>query len=102
MTFVGQTIDCGMGIGFNYIKSGPQYGFHFNANTYAGATWAHVTCTGVSSGYCNAWTVTPDPASVINPYTGQAAALGELVQVTNKGDVPMGLYYMSFSILIHK
>lgn len=107
MTYVGQTADCGMAIRFDY--GGRSYSLIMDPNNQApGTSWAHVTCTGASSGLCNAWTVSPipPPLSVDNPWTGQLSAIADLGTSTiNKGKTTttdLGLYYVSFSILVHK
>ncbi len=98
MTYAGQTLQCGFHITF--YSQGIQYSLRMNASTYAGATWAQVTCTGAASNLCNAWTVTPIPNLVTNPSTGQNSGIGELVQPS--GGTPLGLYYASFSATVTK
>ncbi len=104
MTFVGQTIQCGFHITF--FVNGVQYSVRMNPASYAGATWAQVTCTGAAANQCNAWTITPipsgDPGSAVNPYTQQASGIGELVLPSCDGcggGTPLGLYYVDFSVV---
>jgi len=104
MSFAGQTIDCAFRIGaISY--SGNTYAVEFDPNSIAGTTWAHVTCTGAVSSLCNSWTVGAPPLTT-DPSTGQPSAIGELLQVsTVKGKTvttQLGLYYVAFSVTIHK
>jgi hypothetical protein len=105
MTFTEQTLQCELSIG-QITYNGKTYGLRFEPNNYAGATWVQVTCTGAVSSQCNAWTVTPIPNTAVNPSTGQATAIGELVQLsTVKGQTvatPLGLYYVAFSVTVHE
>ncbi len=105
MTFAGQTLECGLRVG-EIPYNGNTYALVFNPNNYAGTTLLQVTCTGAVSSQCNAWTTTPIPNMVIDPSTGQTSAIGELVQVsTVRGqtvNTPLGLYYVAFSVTIHK
>jgi len=107
MTFVGQTLSCGMTLSFNY--GGKSYAFRTNplSSSSPGSTYLQVTCTGATSGQCNAWSIVPDPndRQINNSVPGgQYAALGELFQPATKGqsEIDMGLYYVSLSIVIHK
>ncbi len=105
MTFAGQTLECGLRLG-EIPYNGNSYAVAFNPSNYAGTTLLQVTCTGAVSSQCNAWTTTPIPNMVIDPSTGQTSAIGELLQVsTVKGQTvqtPLGLYYVAFSVTIHK
>ncbi|HEV2352503.1 MAG TPA: hypothetical protein VG028_21930 [Terriglobia bacterium] len=104
MTFAGQTLDCAFRIG-EIPYNGNTYAVVFDPSTFAGSTWAHVTCTGAQSSQCNAWTITGPPTTV-DSSTGQVSAIGELLQVsTVKGktvSTQMGLYFVSLSITIHE
>lgn len=103
MTFYGQTLQCGLHVSF--YSNGIWYSLRMNPSTYTGATWAQVACTGAASNQCNAWAVTPIPNATTNPYTGQASAIGELVEPPCYGcggGTPLGLYYVSFSATITK
>ncbi len=105
MTFVGQTLQCGLHITF--FSNNTQYSVRMNATNWPGATWAEVTCTGAASNQCNAWTITPIPStdsgSAINPYTQQTSAIGELVLppcTDCAGGTGLGLYYVDFSVVV--
>lgn len=103
MTYAGQTLECGLHVTF--YSNGVQYSVRMNPSTWAGATWAQVTCTGAASNQCNAWMITPIPNMYTNPSTGQNSGIGELVQPACNGcdgGTPLGLYYVSFSAMIHK
>jgi hypothetical protein len=109
MTYVGQTLQCGLHVTFNASNS-VQYSLRMNASTFPGATWGQVTCQGVGSdGFCNSWTITPgvdaNGFAATNPSTGQPSAIGELVLPSCNGCVSgtsLGLYYVNFSTAITK
>src|SRR5579859_7187843 len=104
MTFTGQTLDCALRFGA-IPYNGNTYAVAFSPNNFTGTTWARVTCTGAVSSLCNSWTVTAPPLTT-DPSTGQASAIGELLQVsTVKGKTVttlLGLYYVAFSVTITK
>ena len=104
MNSVGQKLICPVNVGFYFGKV--WYNIGINPYNWPGTTQALVTCDGVSGGACNQWTVVPDPATaVLNSTTNQMSAVGELDLPTCVGctdGTPMGLYYVSFSFLIHK
>lgn len=105
MTYAGQTLICPFNVAF-YAPNGVWYNIGLNPYNWTGTTMAQVTCAGASGGHCNQWTVVPDPAtSVVNPTTNQVSSIGELILpscVGCGGGTPLGLYYFSFSFLIHK
>ena len=92
--------NCSLSTTFSY--RGKSYTLKVNPNTYPGSTWVQVMCTGVSSNLCNMWTVTPVASPlVINPTTGQSAAIGELFQALKGGKTQsIGFYYIDLSATI--
>lgn len=104
MTFAGQTAICPVNVAFYY--NSVWYNVGINPFNWPGTTMAQVTCTGVSGGQCNQWTIVPNPAdSFLNPSTNQLSSLGELTLPPCfgcGGGTPLGLYYLSYSFLIHK
>ncbi len=105
MTSVNQKLICPINVAF-YAPNGVWYNTGDNPYNWPGATMAQVTCTGASSGQCNQWTIVPDPStSVPNPLTGQYSSIGELILppcVGCDGGTGIGLYFFSYSFLIHK
>jgi hypothetical protein len=102
MTYVGQTLSCGGE--FQFTVNGTSYVLGLNHLNFPVSSYMQVTCTGASSGVCNAWTVVPDPATgVINNGNGQFSAIAVLryQNDTNPADA-MGYYYLSFSMALHK
>jgi len=104
LTFAGQAIVCPLHLPFTY--NGVSYNLSLSPQHWPGTGYMQVTCTGATSGACNSWTVQPDPAtSVINPATNQLSGVGELFLPSCYGcgtGTPLGMYLVSFSILIHK
>ena len=104
MTFTGQTMVCPMNFPFYY--NGVLYNLSLAPQQWPGASYMQVTCTGATSGQCNAWTVQPDPATgVLNNQTNQVSAIAELFLPTCNGcgtGTPLGLYLVSFNFVIHK
>jgi hypothetical protein len=99
MTSVGQTLQCGFHIAFNY--NGASYGLHMNPASLAGTTWVQVTCNGAASGQCNSWSVFPVPNAAFNNSTNQNTAIGELFLIPKTGQrIPIGLYEVAYSITI--
>lgn len=97
MTFVGQMVQCGFHIAFDY--NGATYGLHMNPANLAGTTWVQATCNGVASGQCNSWSIIPVPGTVLNNSTNQNTAVGELFLVAKSGQrTSIGLYEVAFSI----
>src|SRR5262249_30029069 len=99
MTYAGQNLQCGFSAAFSY--GGNSYAVRMNPNDWAGTTWVQVKCIGASGSpsQCNGWTVAPNPGVFTNSL-GQFSAIGELTQVTTKGqyvETPLGLYYVAFS-----
>jgi hypothetical protein len=105
MTYAGQTLICPINVAF-YAPNGVWYNIDLNPYNWSPTTMAQVSCTGASGGQCNTWTVVPDPgSSVVNPTTNQLSSIGELTLppcVGCGGATPLGLYYFSYSFLIHK
>jgi hypothetical protein len=107
MKAVGDHATCPMHLLF-YDSNGTLYTLAMNPYpAYDGyATMMQVICTGASGGLCSQWTVAPDPTtSVVNPSTGQASAIGELLQPPCPGcagGTDLGEYFVSFSFLIQK
>jgi hypothetical protein len=102
MTFVGQTLACPMHFVFAY--NGVTYNLALAPPTWPGTSYMQVTCTGASGGNCNQWTVQPDPnTSFVNPATNQLSGIAELFLPSSSGTgTPVGEFYVSFSLLIHK
>jgi hypothetical protein len=104
MTSLGQTIACPMHLVFTY--NGVLYNLGLAPPTWAGTSYMQVTCTGVTSGQCNQWTIMPDPTtSVVNPQTNQLSGIAELFLPSCNGcgtGTGLGQYLVSFSFLIHK
>jgi hypothetical protein len=104
MTFTGQTLICPLNVAFYY--NNVWYNVALNPYNWSGTTMAQVTCTGASGGQCNAWTMTPDPAtSLVNPATNQRSSIGELTLppcVGCGGGTALGEYYFAYSFMLHK
>lgn len=104
MTTFGQTLICPINVAFYYGST--WYNIGVNPFNWPGTTMAQVTCSGASSGHCNAWTIVPDPAtSPTNPATNQLSSIGELTLppcVGCSGGTPLGEYYLAYSFVIHK
>ena len=104
MTSLGQTLTCPMHLPFTY--NGVLYNLALAPPTWAGTSYMQVACTGVTSGQCNQWTITPDPTtSVVNPQTNQVSGIAELFLPSCNGcgtGTGLGQYLVSFSFLIHK
>jgi hypothetical protein len=104
MNSVGQKLTCPINVGFYFNRV--WYNIGINPYNWPGTTQTQVTCGGVAGGACNQWTVVPDPATaVLNPSTNQLSAIGELILPSCVGctvGTPLGLYEVSFSLLIHK
>ena len=104
MTFAGQTLICPINVAFYY--NSVWYNIGLNPFNWPGTTMAQVTCTGASSGQCNAWTILPDPAtSAVNAATNQLSSIGELTLppcVGCSGGTALGEYYFAYSFMIHK
>jgi hypothetical protein len=99
MTYAGQTLECGMGVAFNY--GGISYTLRMDPASIAGTTWVQATCVGAVSGKCNSWTILPVPNTATNPSTGQSSAIGELFFLGRNGSLsPIGSYYVDFSFAI--
>lgn len=100
----GQTLQCGFSAAFGY--QGSNYALRMEPDNFAGTNWVQVSCGGADSAGCNSWTVTPIPGLVTNPGTGQSSSIGELMQATTvKGQTVftnLGLYYVAFSVAVHK
>jgi hypothetical protein len=98
MTAVGQTTTCNTQIYF-YVN-GTEYILALNPSNFANTSLMQAACTGVSSKQCNAWTVTPDPAT--GTYNnGQFSAIAAL-HVAGNTSTALGYYYVAFNILVHK
>lgn len=104
MTSVGQKLVCPINVAFFF--NSVWYNIGINPFNWPGTTMAQVTCNGVSSGHCNAWTISPDPGtSVLDPSTNQSSSIGELTLppcVGCSGGTALGEYYFSYSFMIHK
>jgi len=104
MTPVGQTLICPINVAFYY--NNVWYNIGLNPYNWAGTTMAQVTCTGVSGGQCNSWSILPDPTSAaVDPATNQTSSIGELTLppcVGCSGGTALGAYYFAYSFLIHK
>ena len=105
MTSVGQTLICPINVAF-YAPNGTWYNTGLNPYNWPGTTMAQVTCTGATSGQCNAWSIVPDPTtSFVNPWTNQLSSIGELILPSCfgcDGGTALGQYYFAYSFLIHK
>ena len=104
MTFAGQTLICPINVAFYY--NSVWYNIGLNPFNWPETTMAQVTCTGASSGHCNAWTILPDPTtSPVNTATNQLSSIGELTLppcVGCSGGTALGEYYFAYSFLIHE
>jgi hypothetical protein len=104
MTSLNQTLACPMHLVFAY--NGVTYNLALAPPTWLGTSYMQVTCTGVSGGQCNQWTVQPDPnTSTVNPSTNQLSGIAELFIPSCNGcgtGTALGEYLVSFSFLIHK
>jgi len=104
MTSVGQTLSCPTAVSFSF--SGKSYVLELDPQKWAGTSYMQVTCQGLdpTSHLCSMWTAVPDPTTSGTNGAGQVAAIGELYEPASKGksQVALGLYYVSFSIAVHK
>ena len=69
MTFAGQTLVCPINVAFYY--NSVWYNIGLNPFNWPETTMAQVTCTGASSGHCNAWTILPDPDDIAGEHGDQ-------------------------------
>lgn len=105
MIGLGATILAPMTVRFEFDRS--SYRLNMDPNPasfllFPGTDYVRVTCTGVvdpsnpSQSQCNEWRVEPS----VTQSDGQLKNKARLTRLSNKGDVTLGDYYMSFAFRV--